>query len=169
MGQLSKQEILFPFHRVEPLQQQPEGLCHQSDDNGTGEKDEQGEGISLGWNGQTEARLDEQEHRQKGAKDSRVETSPAIQQQSGERHDRVVYDEHVTRREEIGDPLHHCYCADDSSAEDIARDDAIGAQPPDPGSKLFHGPSPLPSATKQRREDVVHPAYGSRSSMTSDL
>jgi hypothetical protein len=29
--------------------------------------------------------------------------------------------------------------ADDSSAEDIARDDTIGAQPPDPGSKLLAG------------------------------
>ena len=112
MGQLPKQEILFPFHRVEPLQQQPEGLCHQGDDNGTGEKDEQGNGIGLGWNDQAEARLDEQEHRQKGAEDSRVEASPAIQQQSGERHGWIVEDERVTPREGSGDQLHHCYYAD---------------------------------------------------------
>ena len=57
VGELPKQEILFPFHRIEPLQQHPERLGHQGDDHGTGEKDEQGDGIGLGWNGQAEARL----------------------------------------------------------------------------------------------------------------
>ena len=70
---------------------------------------------------------DEQEHRQKGAQDSRIETSPAIQQQSGERHDRVVEDEHVTPREGSRDPLHYCYYADDRGPEDIAFGYSIGA------------------------------------------
>ena len=70
---------------------------------------------------------DEQEHRQKGAEDSRIETSPAIQKQSGERHGRIVEDEHVTPMEGSRDQLHHCYYADDGGPDDIARDDPMGA------------------------------------------
>src|SRR4051794_7519550 len=81
------------------------GSSWGSSSNETVNRHKQGNDIGLAWNDQAEARLDEQEHHKKGAEDSRVEASPAIQQQSGERHGRIVEDEHVTSREGSRDQL----------------------------------------------------------------